>query len=77
LASGVPVLASDRGGLPELVGRSAVLAADDPAAWASALEWLWHDPAARRELGSRALERARNRFSEDRYHQRLMAAYRG
>ncbi len=33
LAAGVPVLAADRGGLPELVGEDAVLPASDQAAW--------------------------------------------
>jgi glycosyltransferase involved in cell wall biosynthesis len=76
-ATGVPVLASDRGGLPELVGPDAALPAGDAAAWADALQRLWRDPAVRLELGSDALQRARRRFSEDRYHERLLAAYRG
>lgn len=75
LASGVPVLASDRGGLPELVGTQAVLPADDAARWSEVLARLWSDPAARRERGTSALERARSRFSEDRYYEGLMRIY--
>lgn len=77
LAAGVPVLASNRGGLPELVEREAVLAADDLQAWAHALGELWRNPAARRERGARALSRARERFGEDRYYDGLMGAYVG
>jgi glycosyltransferase involved in cell wall biosynthesis len=73
LADGIPVLASDRGGLPELVGDT--LAADDHHAWAAALGELWRDPAGRRALGERTLADARTRFSEQRYHERLLAVY--
>ena len=45
--SGIPVVASDRGGLPEAVGLGGVLI--DPAApadeWAAAVRKLWHDEA--------------------------------
>jgi glycosyltransferase involved in cell wall biosynthesis len=74
-ATGVPVLASDLGGLPELVGDRAVLRADDPAAWARALGELWADPARRRELGAQALARAHDRLGEDRYYDLLMDVY--
>jgi len=77
LAGGVPVLASDRGGLPELVGRDAALPAGDLARWTAELGRLWGDPAARLQLGSLALQRARELFSADDYHERLSAVYRG
>ena len=75
LATGVPVLASDRGGLPELVGRDRVLAPADIAAWSAALAALWHDSARRQQLGDAALKDARQRFSEDSYYERLLAVY--
>jgi len=58
MADGVPVLVSDRGGLPELAGPGS-LAAGDVGAWATALGTLWRDPAARARSGSQALQRAR------------------
>jgi glycosyltransferase involved in cell wall biosynthesis len=74
-ATGVPVLASDRGGLPELVTDGSVLGADDPDAWGRALGELWADPARRGELGERALQRARDRLGEERYYDRLIEMY--
>lgn len=75
LAAGVPVLASDRGGLPELVGRDRVLPPTDIAAWREALAAHWHNPTRRQEIGTAVLDDARQRFSEDRYYERLLAIY--
>ncbi|MFL5818777.1 MAG: glycosyltransferase family 4 protein [Conexibacter sp.] len=77
LADGLPVLGSDRGGLPELVGEDAGLPVDDPAAWSAALTALWSDPAARAAAGAAALERARARHSPDAWYAGLMELYRG
>jgi glycosyltransferase involved in cell wall biosynthesis len=77
LAAGVPVLVSDRGGIPERVPPRAVLPIDDGAAWASALAELWRDRALRRERGEEALALARELLSEDRYYEGLMRVYRG
>jgi len=75
LAAGVPVLAADRGGLPELVGEDATLPATDRAAWASALSELWKSPGLRAERGAAALRRARQQFGEDRFYDGLMRLY--
>lgn len=75
LAAGIPVLGSDRGGVPELVGAGNVLDPEQPDAWAAALRALWESPSRREELGSEALGRARELFSEDRYYERLMQLY--
>ena len=64
MAAGVPVLVSDRGGLPETVDPGEALPAQDAAAWARGLAALWSDPQSRRVSGERALERARERFGE-------------
>ncbi len=75
-AAGVPVLASDRGGLPELVARDALLRADDLGAWTAALSRVWSMPARERDaLGDQVLTLARERLGEDRYYDRLMAVY--
>jgi glycosyltransferase involved in cell wall biosynthesis len=73
LAAGIPVLVSDRGGLPEMT--TGALAAEAPGAWASALGELWADRGLRRERGLEALETARERFGEDSYYERLTRVY--
>ena len=75
LAAGVPVLAADRGGLPDLVGDDATLPATDHGAWSDALSELWHNPGLRADRGAAALARARERFGEDRFYERLMELY--
>jgi glycosyltransferase involved in cell wall biosynthesis len=77
LADGLPVLGSDRGGLPELVGDGAVVPARDDAAWTAALRELWADPALRAARGADALARARANHSPDVYYERLMQVYAG
>jgi glycosyltransferase involved in cell wall biosynthesis len=77
LAAGLPVLASDRGGLPEMVGEEAVLPATDPAAWSAALSELWESPRLRERRGERALTSARARFGEGSYYERLTRLYDG
>lgn len=74
-AAGVPVLASDRGGLPELVGAGAVLDPENVESWAGRLRDLWEDPALREDAGADALRRARERLGEDRYYEELMRVY--
>ncbi len=55
--SGIPVLASGVGGLPEMVGKGGRVIEDyrDPAAWAAALREIEADPALYRQLSERAL----------------------
>jgi glycosyltransferase involved in cell wall biosynthesis len=77
LAAGLPVLASDRGGLPEIVGVTAGLPATDPAAWRAALSELWQNPRLRAQRGDEAIARARDRHGEDRYYERLTRLYDG
>ncbi len=77
LAAGVPVLASDRGGLPEMVGEGATLPAGDVAAWTAALSELWHDPALRAQRGAEGLVSVREQFGEGGYYDRLMRLYDG
>ncbi len=60
MASGVPVVTSDRSSLPEVVGDAGLLVRpEDPSLLAGALRHLLEDPSRRRELALRGLERVR------------------
>jgi peptidoglycan/xylan/chitin deacetylase (PgdA/CDA1 family)/glycosyltransferase involved in cell wall biosynthesis len=76
--SGIPVIASRRGGLPEAVGKGGILL--DPEGpvdeWVAAVRKLWQDNAYRAELSAAALthaERPENSLSQklDRWEQIL------
>jgi glycosyltransferase involved in cell wall biosynthesis len=58
--NGIPVVASDRGGLPESVGSGGMLLhfEDDPSLWAEAVGRLWDDPVCHADYAARALCRA-------------------
>ncbi|MGK2878488.1 MAG: glycosyltransferase family 4 protein [Solirubrobacterales bacterium] len=75
LAAGLPLLTSDRGGLPELTEPELVTAAGDASALAGVMRRLVDDPAERASAGARALERAREQYSEDAFVPRLEALY--
>jgi glycosyltransferase involved in cell wall biosynthesis len=76
-AAGVPVIASPRGGLAELVraGGGTLLDPDAPDAWAAALERLWSDPARRQRQGAEALAGARAGYGEPAALTALLSAY--
>jgi glycosyltransferase involved in cell wall biosynthesis len=77
-AAGVPVLASNIGGLPDLVkdDESGLLVPPgNPAAWAEAANWLLSDEAATR-LGEGAYHAWHERFSPARGLTALEDAYR-
>ena len=61
MASGAPVVASNRGALPEVTGGAALLVDPAPAPLADALERLLADPALRERLRAAGLARARPR----------------
>ncbi len=67
MASGVPVVSTDCGDAPELVGSSGIIVPRrDPAALALAMEDLLNlSPEARLELGAAARERIADRYSLD------------
>ena len=54
--SGIPVIGSDRGGLPEAIGDGGIVlpAAAPVNDWAAAIRSLWDDDAVYREFGARA-----------------------
>lgn len=55
--SGIPVIATDRGGLPEAVGPGGIIIGrDEPVeAWVAALRALWHDQSMHKALSDAAL----------------------
>jgi phosphatidyl-myo-inositol dimannoside synthase len=63
-ACGVPVIASDSGEIPFVVGDAGIIVGEgDTEAWSNALEQLLASPTHRRELGCRGLDRAHSRYS--------------
>jgi glycosyltransferase involved in cell wall biosynthesis len=75
LADGLPVLVSDRGGLPELAGEASVLPVADVAAWTTALRELWEEPRLRAERGAQALARAHELYGPDAWYAGLQRIY--
>ncbi|MBJ7459495.1 MAG: glycosyltransferase, partial [Thermoleophilaceae bacterium] len=75
LAAGLPLLTSDRGGLPELTESELVTPAGDASALAAVMRRLFDDRAKRSAVGASALERARERYSEAAFVPRLEALY--
>jgi glycosyltransferase involved in cell wall biosynthesis len=67
---GIPVVATMRGGLPEIIddGVTGILVpAEAPDQLAGAIERLLHDPELRRRMGRSAQMRMRSLFSERRF----------
>jgi glycosyltransferase involved in cell wall biosynthesis len=64
MACGVPVVASDSGEMPAVVGDAGrILPEADPRSWAAALDALLDDRGGREDLGRRGIERARSCFA--------------
>jgi glycosyltransferase involved in cell wall biosynthesis len=65
MAFGVPVISTETGGIPELLGGGAgiIVPPADPAALAAAIARLAADPDLRRRLGERGRERVEEAFS--------------
>ena len=75
MASGTPVITSNVSSLPEVVGDAALLVDPlQPEAIAEAMRRVLTDPALRRDMAARGLERARH-FSWDRSIRRVREIY--
>lgn len=64
LAAGLPLITSDRGALPDQTESELVTGAGDAKGLAERMARLMADAELRRAAGERALQRARERFSE-------------
>jgi glycosyltransferase involved in cell wall biosynthesis len=63
-ASGLPLIGSDSGEIPHVVGEAGVIVGEkDVAGWLRALANLLEDRSRRQELAARGLERARAEFA--------------
>ncbi|MEW5248177.1 glycosyltransferase family 4 protein [Microbulbifer sp. 2201CG32-9] len=77
MACGVPVISSDGGALPEVVGDAGlVVPAGDSAALAEAIRRLLGDERLRGELGAKGRKRIERHFSWHRAAERLVRYYR-
>ena len=76
MATGVPVVASNRGALPEVLGEAGTLVdPPDDGAFAAAIEGLLSNPQRRKAFAEAGIARAREFTWED-SAARLLAAYR-
>jgi len=78
MSHGVPVIASNMGGLPEVVDDGAtgfLFEAGNPEDLANKMRVLWSDPALCRRMGQTAREKVTREYSEDTHYGRLMVVY--
>jgi glycosyltransferase involved in cell wall biosynthesis len=74
MASGLPVIASDSGAIPEVVGDAGIIVTEGSTAeLAAALRRIILDPSSHRALGEAALARAQTAFSPAVGAERLLA----
>lgn len=65
---GLPVVASDAGGLPEIIANDRngwVIDTDQPEAWADRITWCRNHPEQRRKVGEEAAKHARAHFNSE------------
>ncbi len=78
MACGAPVIGSDSGAIPEVMGDAGLIfPEDDEAALRDALARLRDDPALRRELSARGRARVEAKFTQARVAAATVQVYRG
>ncbi len=77
MACGVPVIGSDSGAIPEVIGDAGLVVPEgDVAALSSGLRRLMHDPALRRELAEKGRQRVLAQYTQAQVAAQTVAAYR-
>jgi glycosyltransferase involved in cell wall biosynthesis len=77
MASGVPVVGSDSGEIPHVIGDAGIVVPEgDAGALARAIERIYADADLRSDLSTRGRERAKNCYSNERIASDTAAAYR-
>lgn len=77
MASGVPIIASAIGGIPEVVGSCAVLVPPgDETALSGAISELAADPSRRKKMSAAGVERARTFYRREDVADRMRKIYR-
>jgi hypothetical protein len=78
MSAGVPVVASDIGGLPEIIvdGETGLLVPNQPGAIAAAIRKLLDNPDLHRRIGCAARQTVMKRFSVDQMVRRTIEIYK-
>jgi hypothetical protein len=78
MSAGIPVIASNVGGLPEIIrhGENGMLVENDPAAIRDAIRRLQDDPGLARRIGAAARHTVVERFTVDHMVRRTLEIYR-
>ena len=79
MASRLPIVATDTGGVPETVehGRTGLLTVGDAGTIATALLELLTDPSRRQAMGQSAAELVQRKFLRSEMHRRYLELYHG
>ena len=76
--AGIPIVASNVGGIPEILGPEGKLVPpQDPASLAKAIAAAFDDPTGARAGADRLQQRVRSMFSQDSMVEGVLAGYRG